>query len=202
MTWASVVLPVPGGPHRMADDSRSDSTSTRRGRPGPTSSSWPTRSSIRSGGSRAASGAWRARRSSAAAANRSMAADATGPAICRRPPRSTAVGAARSSDDQHELAGGAARLTAGVGVGGLLQRVGGLDVDPELAVFDQLGQSEEALVVGLDQEPRVAGAAVADLGGQVARGGRGDVHEQATGAEAAGEVGAAAHQVQHDVDLA
>ena len=49
MTWASVVFPVPGGPQKIADDSRSDSTSTRSGRPGPTRSSWPTMSSRRIG---------------------------------------------------------------------------------------------------------------------------------------------------------
>ena len=38
MTWASVVLPVPGGPQRITDDSRSASTSTRSGLPGPTRS--------------------------------------------------------------------------------------------------------------------------------------------------------------------
>ena len=35
MTWASVVFPVPGGPQKIADDRRSDSTSTRSGLPGP-----------------------------------------------------------------------------------------------------------------------------------------------------------------------
>src|SRR5690606_33273589 len=64
-------FPVPGGPQRITDESRSDSTSTRSGLPGPSSSSWPTMSSSRWGRSRAASGAWRARCSSAAALNRS-----------------------------------------------------------------------------------------------------------------------------------
>ena len=45
MTWAIVVLPVPGGPHRMTDDSRSDSMSDRSGLPGPSRCSCPTTSS-------------------------------------------------------------------------------------------------------------------------------------------------------------
>ena len=68
---ASVVLPVPGGPHSSTEDSRSCSTSRRSGRPGPSSCGCPTTSSIVRGRSRAASGAWLRRRSSAAAQNRS-----------------------------------------------------------------------------------------------------------------------------------
>jgi hypothetical protein len=78
MTWASVVLPVPGGPQKIAEDKRSDSTSTRKGRPRPTSSSWPTMSSSDRGRSRAASGACLASLSSAAAAKRSSP---TGPDV-------------------------------------------------------------------------------------------------------------------------
>ncbi len=63
MSWARVVLPVPGGPQRITDDSRSASISARSGWPGPSSWSWPTISSSVAGRSRAASGAWRARRS-------------------------------------------------------------------------------------------------------------------------------------------
>jgi hypothetical protein len=37
---ASVVLPVPGGPQRMIDWSRSWSIACRSGRPGATSASW------------------------------------------------------------------------------------------------------------------------------------------------------------------
>ncbi len=54
---AMVVLPVPGGPHRMTDDSRSASINVRSGRPAPSRSSWPTTSSRVVGRSRAASGA-------------------------------------------------------------------------------------------------------------------------------------------------
>ena len=54
---ASVVLPVPGGPHSSTDDRRSCSTRRRSGRPRPSSCGWPTTSSIVRGRSRAASGA-------------------------------------------------------------------------------------------------------------------------------------------------
>ena len=53
---ASVVLPVPGGPHRMIDCSRSRSIISRSGRPGVTRSSWPTISSSDRGRIRSASG--------------------------------------------------------------------------------------------------------------------------------------------------
>src|SRR5688500_9493753 len=53
---ASVVLPVPGGPHRMIDCNRSRSIVSRSGRPGATSSSWPTISSSDRGRIRSASG--------------------------------------------------------------------------------------------------------------------------------------------------
>ncbi len=38
---ASVVLPVPGGPQKMTDESRSASISRRSGRPSPSRCSWP-----------------------------------------------------------------------------------------------------------------------------------------------------------------
>src|SRR5688572_4890262 len=53
---ASVVLPVPGGPHRMIDCSKSRSIISRRGRPGATRSSWPTISPSERGRIRSASG--------------------------------------------------------------------------------------------------------------------------------------------------
>ena len=81
---ASVVLPVPGGPQRITDDSRSASISARSGRPGPSRCSWPTMSSSVRGRSRAASGARRASRSSAAAANRSSATASRPPPVVRR----------------------------------------------------------------------------------------------------------------------
>ena len=59
MRRAIVVLPVPGGPQRTTDESRSASMSTRSGRPGPSRSRWPTTSSSVRGRSRAASGARR-----------------------------------------------------------------------------------------------------------------------------------------------
>ena len=65
---AMVVLPVPGGPHRITDDSRSASMRTRSGLPEPSRCCWPTTSSSDRGRSRAASGARRARRSSTAGA--------------------------------------------------------------------------------------------------------------------------------------
>ena len=64
-TEASVVFPVPGGPHRMADVSRSVSMRARRGAPGPIRWVCPMMSSSVRGRSRAASGALAARRSSA-----------------------------------------------------------------------------------------------------------------------------------------
>ena len=57
---ASVVLPVPAGPHRMHEPTRSDSASARNGAPGPTRCCWPTTSSRVRGRRRAARGAWRA----------------------------------------------------------------------------------------------------------------------------------------------
>ena len=51
---AIVVLPVPGGPQMMTDESRSDSMRTRSGLPGPSRCSWPTTSSSVRGRNRAA----------------------------------------------------------------------------------------------------------------------------------------------------
>ena len=59
ITRASVVLPVPGGPHRMIDRRRSCSIASRSGRPGASSASWPTKSSRVRGRMRSASGASR-----------------------------------------------------------------------------------------------------------------------------------------------
>ena len=41
MTAARLVLPVPGGPQRISEESRSASMARRRSWPGPTISSWP-----------------------------------------------------------------------------------------------------------------------------------------------------------------
>ncbi len=57
MMRASVVFPVPGGPQRMIDCRRSRSIASRSGRPGASSSSWPTNSSNVRGRMRSASGA-------------------------------------------------------------------------------------------------------------------------------------------------
>src|SRR5205823_2998756 len=57
ISMASVVLPVPGGPHRITDDSRSASIRLRSGLPGASSFSCPTTSSSVSGRIRAARGA-------------------------------------------------------------------------------------------------------------------------------------------------
>ena len=51
-----MVLPVPGGPQKMIDCSRSRSIASRNGRPGPTSSSCPSISSSVRGRMRSASG--------------------------------------------------------------------------------------------------------------------------------------------------
>ena len=71
MTLASVVFPVPGGPHKMVDDSRSASISARSGAPGPTRCDCPTMSSKALGRIRAANGACSASRSASACSNRS-----------------------------------------------------------------------------------------------------------------------------------
>src|SRR5690606_10996550 len=60
VTWlttvASVVLPVPGGPHSTSDIGASRSTSCRIGVPGPSRWAWPTTSSSARGRIRTASG--------------------------------------------------------------------------------------------------------------------------------------------------
>ena len=56
MTWARVVLPTPGGPQKIIDDTPSDSIMRRRTLPGPIRWRWPTMSSSVSGLSRAARG--------------------------------------------------------------------------------------------------------------------------------------------------
>ena len=81
---ASVVLPVPGGPQKMAELSRSCSTSRRSGRPGPTRCACPTTSSSVRGRKRAASGAcWRSR-SAAAELNRSSLTTSSAPTDSQR----------------------------------------------------------------------------------------------------------------------
>ena len=70
-TRASVVLPVPAGPHNTTDESRSASIRRRSGLPWPSRCFWPTMSSSRIGRMRDASGWRRSSRCSAAAANRS-----------------------------------------------------------------------------------------------------------------------------------
>ena len=75
MMRASVVLPVPGGPQRMIDCSRSRSIASRSGLPGASSSSWPTNSSNVRGRIRSASGAgaaWPSRESSSSGNSESM----------------------------------------------------------------------------------------------------------------------------------
>ena len=57
ITKARVVLPEPGGPQRMSERSWSCSIARRRGRPGPSTSSWPRISSSVRGRTRSASGA-------------------------------------------------------------------------------------------------------------------------------------------------
>ena len=78
-----MVLPVPGGPHRMAEVSRSDSMRARSGAPGPTRCCWPTISSRVRGRIRAASGARADSRSAAAPEKRSSPAT-TGRSVLRR----------------------------------------------------------------------------------------------------------------------
>ena len=68
---ARVVFPVPGGPKKIADRTRSSSIERRSAVPAPTTPSWPTNSSSRCGRSRAASGATSRARSCAASEKRS-----------------------------------------------------------------------------------------------------------------------------------
>ena len=57
MTWARVVLPVPGGPEKITEGKRSASMARRRSLPGARICSWPTNSSSERGRIRVASGA-------------------------------------------------------------------------------------------------------------------------------------------------
>ena len=68
------------GPTGSTEPTRSDSARTRKGAPGPTRCSWPTTSSSVRGRRRAASGAWRWRRRSAASAKRLTAPASAAPA--------------------------------------------------------------------------------------------------------------------------
>ena len=68
-TWASVVLPVPGGPHSSSDMAASWSASLRNGVPSPVRCRWPMTSSRVRGRIRTASGADAAAASSPAASN-------------------------------------------------------------------------------------------------------------------------------------
>jgi hypothetical protein len=54
--WAMVVLPVPGGPHRITDIGLVAVTSWRSGLPGASRCSWPTSSSRPAGRMRTGSG--------------------------------------------------------------------------------------------------------------------------------------------------
>src|SRR5215475_7100472 len=56
---ARVVLPLPGGPHKMSDRSSPAAVSSRSSLPGPSSCSWPTNSSKVCGRMRSASGCTR-----------------------------------------------------------------------------------------------------------------------------------------------
>ena len=56
-SWASVVFPVPGGPHRISDSRRPLARRSRSTRPGPSRCCWPTNSSTVRGRMRSASGA-------------------------------------------------------------------------------------------------------------------------------------------------
>ena len=84
---ATVVLPVPGGPYRITEPSRSSSIVRRSGAPGPSRCSWPATSSRVRGRRRSASGAPDARARPAASAKRSstppMLARTCTPTMCR-----------------------------------------------------------------------------------------------------------------------
>ena len=71
MMRASVVLPVPGAPWKMADGTRSSSIARRSAVPGPIRCAWPTNPSSPSGRTRSASGADACSASAAALSKRS-----------------------------------------------------------------------------------------------------------------------------------
>ena len=83
----SVVLPVPGGPHRMSEVSSLPSSARRSQRPGPSRWSWPTNSASEVGRMRSASGC--PRRSLPAACEKRSTAHISyserGPRPARRP---------------------------------------------------------------------------------------------------------------------
>src|SRR5205823_623586 len=68
---ASVVLPLPGGPYRIVEPTRSSSIASRSADPSPRTCRWPTNSSSALGRSRRASGATAGKRSRAASEKRS-----------------------------------------------------------------------------------------------------------------------------------
>jgi hypothetical protein len=72
MMWASEVLPVPAGPHRITERSSSASIRARRALWGPSTWPWPTNSSSVRGRIRAARGASWSPSRSARSENRSM----------------------------------------------------------------------------------------------------------------------------------
>ena len=79
---ASVVLPQPGGPHRIIEPRSSLSMATRNGLPGPSSACCPANSSSVRGRMRSASGAVAATASASILAKRLMPALLTGMRCC------------------------------------------------------------------------------------------------------------------------
>ena len=69
---ASVVLPIPGGPKKIADPTRSSAIARRSAEPSPSMCSWPASSSSVRGRRRSASGAVSGSRWAAASENRSL----------------------------------------------------------------------------------------------------------------------------------
>ena len=185
-TWARVVLPVPAGPHRMAEVRRSCSMRTRSGASGATRWRWPTMSSRVRGRRRAASGArWRSR-SAAAWAKRS---GAPGPgrrgarlAIGVPPPgrpgraQSPAGRDAQAQVAQRPLGQRLGRAGHGVGPG-LGLRIG--DDLAEVVLARQDGHEP----VDADGEPAVRGGAVAERAQQEPEAGLGLLGADAQGGE-------------------
>ena len=100
---ASVVLPLPGGPKKIMDGTRSEAIARRRPLSGPTTSAWPSNWSRVCGRSRWASGAVVWSRTSAESENRSseMSEAYTRPMIDNRPAHRNQRPSVGADPDQH-----------------------------------------------------------------------------------------------------
>ena len=152
-TEARVVLPVPGGPHRMAEVSRSDSMSARSGAPGPTRCCWPMISSSVRGRSRAARGPGRP------AAPRPRRRTGRSPATGSAPVGSGMGRSPRSASaaGRHRLRGAGHRVRARLGLregDDLADAVlAGEDGHQPVDAHGEPGVGRRAVAEGPEQEP-------------------------------------------------